>query len=144
MTNKQKQKGSNFEREVVDKLEEGIEGSSWKRIPGSGAMGTTLGEGLLMGDVSGDVPGFFRKFRGECKAGYNHSSDKAVKQFTLYKEWLDKIKEEATKTYSFPLLFCKFSGARTGVKSVVVMDMEDFILLMNKYIEITKELDKHG
>jgi len=144
MVNKKKIKGSNFEREVVEKMEELIPDSTWKRVPGSGAMGTTMGEGLLMADVIGDVPGFFRKFRGECKAGYNHSSDKEVKQFTLYKEWFDKIKMEASKTYSFPLLFGKLSGSRTGVKIFVAMDIEDFALLMNQYLELVKELNKHG
>ncbi len=144
MVNKKKVKGSNFERETVEKMMELVPGSTWKRVPGSGAMGTNLGEGLLMSDVIGEVPGFFRKFRGECKAGYNHSTDREVKQFTIYKEWLDKVKMEASKSFSFPLLFGKLSGARTGVKIFVAMDIEDFALLMNKYLEVVQELERHG
>ena len=142
MVNKAKIKGSAFEHKVVVLMNDRVKKSIWKRVPGSGAMGTSLNEGLLMADVTGDVEGFFAKIRAECKAGYNHSTGKEVKQFTIYKEWLDKIKREAQSSFSFPMLFGKFDEAREGVKVFVVMDVEDFAAILNKYQELVAELEK--
>jgi hypothetical protein len=142
MVNKQKQKGSAFEHDAVEELEELIEGSRWKRVAGSGALGTSLSEPLLMGDITGTVPGFSRKFRVECKVGYNNSTGKEVLQFTLKKEWLDKIRLEAQASYSFPFLLGKFSNARSGTKHFVVMDVRDFAELMNYISELNTDLEK--
>lgn len=60
--NKNKIKGSNFEREAAEVLEKNISNSKWKRIPSSGAMGTILGESLLTGDITGEVKNFPKKF----------------------------------------------------------------------------------
>lgn len=142
MVNKNKIKGSTFERDVVDFLNKKIRGSLWKRIPGSGAMGTSLGEPLLTGDILGEINGFFRKLRGECKAGYNSSTNKEVKQFTIKKEWFDKIQKEADNSFAFPIFLGKFSGARSGVKVFVAMDIENFCELINRYTELSEELEK--
>lgn len=141
MTNKQKIKGTDFENQVVDFLNKHIENSFWKRVVGSGAIGTQMGEPLLTGDVKGEVEGFYKKFKGECKAGYNSSVNKEIKQFTLKKEWLDKIKMEAEALHAFPLLFGKFSGARTGVKQFVVMDINNFVEIINEYLELKEDYD---
>lgn len=139
MVNKKKQKGSAWEAMLVDELNKKINNSEWKRVPGSGAMGTSIHEPLLMSDVKGDVNGFPKKLRGECKAGYNHSEGKETKQFTIKKEWLDKVAEEARASYSFPFLACKFDNARSGVKHFVVLDVDDFAYLINKVTELSKQ-----
>lgn len=136
-----KNKGSAFEGQVTKILNEKIKGAKFKRVPGSGAMGTALGESLLCGDVSGEIKGFPRKFRLEVKTGYNHSKNKEVKQFTLKKEWLDKIAEEASNTYSIPAVVGHFDGARSGTKHFVVLDIDWFITLVNWYTELQAEVD---
>jgi hypothetical protein len=142
LVNKAKIKGSAFEHKVTVLMNNLVEGSDFRRVPGSGAMGTTLNESLLMADVVGTVPGFFAKIRAECKAGYNHSTDKEVKQFTLQKEWLDKVKMEAKLSFGFPVLFGKFDNARDGVKVFVVMDIEDFAIILNRFRAMSEELEK--
>lgn len=140
--NKQKIKGDDWERLVVELLNKHVANSVWKKIPASGAMGTTLGEPLLTGDVKGDIEGFYKKVKAECKAGYNSSTNKEVKQFTLKKEWLDKIGEEAKALNALPVLFGKFSGARSGVKHFVVLDLNFFIEILNEYTELKQDFDK--
>lgn len=139
MVNKQKIKGSRFEKDIEKTLINLIPDSTWKRVPGSGALGTLVGENELTGDISGRVPGFPKRFRGECKTGYSNKSDGEAKSFSLKKLWLDKIKKEAQGTYSFPVLFGHFENARTGVKSFAVMDLEDFALMMNLFKEMNDD-----
>lgn len=136
-----KDKGSHFEGQVAKILGEKIKYSKFKRVPGSGAMGTAMGESLLCGDVVGEVEHFPKKFRLEVKTGYNTSKNKEVKQFTLKKEWLDKIAEEAENTYSIPAVVGHFDGARSGVKNFVVLDVEWFVELINWQTELQRELD---
>jgi Holliday junction resolvase len=136
MANPQKRKGSKFERDAVKILESLIEDSTWKRIPGSGAIGTSLGEPLLTGDIIGKVKRLSTPFKVEAKVGYG-----GKKQFGLKKEWLDKIKEEASQTYGFPFLIGKFSGATSGIKVFVVMDVEEFSSLINHITSLQEELE---
>jgi hypothetical protein len=139
-TNKSKVKGSRFEHDAVEILTQLVSGSKFKRIPGSGAIGTTLGESLLTGDIVGIIDNYPQRFKGECKVGYNSSTNKEVKQFTLKKEWLDKIFNEAQGTYSLPFLIGKFDNARAGTKVFVVLDVEVFAELINKYTDLQKGL----
>jgi len=143
MTNKNKIKGSTFERDVVKILNKLINGADFRRIPGSGAIGTATGESLLTGDIAGRISYFPVKFKGECKVGYNSSTNKEVKQFTLKKEWLDKIWEEASATYSLPLLFGKFDNARSGTKVFVVMDIDIFADLINRYTKLQRDFEEN-
>lgn len=136
--NKSKIKGSRFEHDAVEILTALIENSRWKRIAGSGAIGTSLGEPLLTGDVKGEIGSYPKKFRVECKVGYSSGQ----KQFTLKKEWLDKIAMEAGQTYSLPFLIGKFDNARAGVKTFIVMDTNVFAEIMNDYTELKEQLDK--
>lgn len=53
MTNKNKRKGSDWERQIAKIMNEGFDTDRWKRVPGSGALGTILGESSLVGDVKG-------------------------------------------------------------------------------------------
>lgn len=124
---KTKIKGAAFEAAAVDLLTEKIKGSSWKRVPLSGAMGTILNEPSLLGDVTGFVEPLGASFRVECKVGYGGKT-----QFTLKKEWLDKIKVEGALSYSLPILLGKFSGARDGTRVFVVMDIDTFSEIINR------------
>ena len=142
MTNKKKQKGSLFEHDLVVMLNEKIKNSVWKRIPGSGSMGTTLGEAELTADVVGKIDAFPKKIKGECKSGYNSSTNKETKSFRIMKEWLDKVKEESKANYSFPILFGKFDNVRdSGVKKIAVLDLDEFIYLINYITDLKEELD---
>ncbi len=126
MTSKQKRKGTDFENLAVEILNRLIRKSRWKRVPSSGAMGTILGEPLLLSDISGKVDSIPRQFKVEAKVGYGGAS-----QFTLKKEWLDKIAAEAKSMYGIPFLIGKFSGARDGVKVFIVLDVETFAEIIN-------------
>jgi hypothetical protein len=137
VTNSKKIKGSAFERLAVEILNKLVKNSKWKRIPGSGAIGTSLNEPMLTGDIFGSVDSIPKKFKGEAKVGYGGS-----KQFALKKEWLDKIKEEARNTYGFPFLIGKFSGAREGTKVFVVMDVEEFASILNHITKLQEQIDE--
>ena len=141
MTFKSKVKGGAFEHDAVELLNSKINGARFKRIPSSGALGTTFGEPLLTGDLKGEVEGIKRKFKVEAKCGYNSSTNKEVKQFTLKKEWLDKIIMEAKDALSTPLLIGKFSGARKGVQVFVVLDIDTLAYFINEISRLNKELE---
>lgn len=134
---KNKRKGSDFERLAVEILNLLVKDSEWKRIPGSGALGTSLGEPLLTADIVGKVSSIPKKFKGESKVGYG-----GAKQFALKKDWLDKVKMEADMSYSIPFLIGKFSGAREGVKVFVVTDVEVFASILNHITRLQEELDE--
>lgn len=144
MSNPSKIKGSNFERDVAEILTRLIKKSIWRRVAGSGAIGTIMFEPLLNSDVKGRVESIPQEFKVECKVGYNSSKDKAVKQFTLKKEWLDKIAQEASNVFGIPILVGKFLGAREGTKVFVTMDVEVFAGLVNRVTELHEELLKLG
>lgn len=141
MSNPNKIKGSAFERELAEILTKFVKGSLWRRVAGSGALGTIMREPLLSSDVRGKVNSMKKGFRVECKVGYNTAKDSGVKQFTLKKEWLDKVKEEADSSYSIPVLFGKFLGAREGTKIFAVMDIAVFAEIINTITELRDELD---
>ena len=139
MVNKEKRKGTDWERQLVDLILNRVEKSKAKRIAGSGALGTALEEPALTGDVILEFPGFSKKFRVECKVGYGGN-----KQLTVKKEWFDKINEEAKSSYSIPMLACKFLDAReNGVKYFVALDINTFCDIINYVNDLKKELDMH-
>jgi Holliday junction resolvase len=135
MVNKNKIKGSTFERELVEDLNKDIKNGSFKRVPGSGAIGTTMNEPSLTADVVGKMPGFSKRFKIECKAGYG-----GKEQFTIKREWLEKIKMEAGKDYSFPMLAGKFIGARNS-KYFFVLEYADMLYLLDLIQDLQKEID---
>lgn len=139
MANPMKRKGSDFERLSVEILNTLIKDSAWKRVPGSGAIGTLLAEPLLTADIIGVVKSVPKKFKVEAKVGYGGAT-----QFALKKEWLDKIKQEADATFSIPLLIGKFSGSREGVKVFVTMDVETFASIINHITRLQEQLDNLG
>jgi len=126
-----KDKGSRFEREIVDVLNTKFKGQFWKRIPMSGAIGTIVNESNLTGDIVGKIPGFPRRIKGECKVGYA----KSAKSMTIKKEWLDKLVEEASHDRSFPVLFGKFENTHSGVKYFAVLPIENFVELLSMLME---------
>lgn len=130
---KGKDKGKRWERDAVRILEEYL-GGTWKRIPGSGALGTYLEEPGLTGDIIGNLEFVPRNFKLEAKTGYG-----GHKQMTVKREWFKKIRDEAEQTYSIPGLICKFSGARDVSKYFIAFDLDAFKQLMNFFAEIYEE-----
>lgn len=144
MSNPNKIKGTAFENLAAELLNRLIRKSKWKRVIGSGAFGTIMHEPSLSSDVKGEVGSIPQEFKVECKVGYNNSKAEGVKQFTLKKEWLDKVKVEADQSYAIPMFMGKFLGAREGVKVFVVLDVETFADLINRITELTEELANDG
>jgi hypothetical protein len=134
MSNPQKIKGTAFENLATDLLNKLIKKSRWKRIPGSGALGTIMKESFLTSDINGKVDSIGKGFKVEAKVGYGGKT-----QFTLKKEWLDKIAEEASASYSIPMLVGKFLGSREGTKVFVVLDIEVFAELINIITELVED-----
>jgi hypothetical protein len=139
--NKNKIKGSTWERDVTELLNTKIHGAHFKRIAGSGAIGTTMGESLLTGDVTGSIPGIPKKFKAECKTGYSNKTDAECKSLAVQKEWLDKIKKEAETAYSYPMFLGKFQNVRQGVRYFVAFDFDTFVDMMNYVADLKQELD---
>jgi|WetSurMetagenome_2_1015567.scaffolds.fasta_scaffold281023_2 Holliday junction resolvase len=137
MTNPQKIKGDKFERDLAEILNKLIINSKWKRIPGSGAIGTIMGEPSLTADIVGKVDSIPRQFKVECKVGYGGS-----KQSIIKKEWLDKIKMQAESTFGIPILAGKFLGSREGVQVFITMDVATFAELVNKITDLQEQLDE--
>lgn len=126
MVNKSKRKGSDFEREFVEMLNSSIYGANAKRVPASGAMGTSLNEPLLEGDVKATFKGLNKPIRFELKAR------SGATQLAVKREWMNKIKMEAEHSFAYPSVACKLIGARKadGVKFFVIFDFDTFVELM--------------
>jgi len=137
MSSPQKLKGSKFERDIAEELTEKIINSRWKRVPGSGAIGTIVGEPFLTGDVNGTVDSIGKKFKVEAKVGYG-----GAKQFALKKEWLEKIREEADGSYAIPILAGKFSGSRGNIRTFIVLETDVFADLINLITEKDLEIQR--
>ena len=133
--NKQKDKGSRWEREAAELLSTEFPGS-WRRVPMSGAMGTILEIPDLNGDLRGNYSFFPQKFIGEAKVGYGGT------EMTVRKEWFDKVKEEASKSYALPVVLLKFEKARSGVRHVIAMDFHTWGIVMAYVEELRKEVEE--
>lgn len=131
-----KKKGTDFERDIIKKLNTKVKKGKFKRVAGSGAFGTIMSIPDLFGDITGEVEGFPKKFRGEAKVGYG-----GAKSLTMKKEWLDKIVMEANSTYSIPFLIARFSNSRSGVEEFAVLDFDTFVYLLNLVTSLAKEFD---
>lgn len=139
MVNKQKQKGTQWEHLFLELVERNIKDTKQaKRIAGSGALGTNLNEPFLKGDFVLEFSGFPRKFRGEAKVGYG-----GAHQLTVKRDWLNKIIEEAHSTYSYPIVACKFLGAKSsaGAQYFIIFDFDTFCDIINYVNETKRELD---
>lgn len=133
--NKQKDKGNQWERDAVILLNRDFPGA-WKRIPLSGAMGTSLEIAELIGDLRGKYPFFPLKFVGEAKVGYGGT------QMQIQKGWFDKVAEEAKSIYGLPVVLLKFEKARSGVRHVIAMDFDTWDTIMTGYQELHDEVVK--
>jgi hypothetical protein len=138
MVNKQKIKGTQWENQIVGLIQDNIKNSKAKRIAGSGAIGTSLQEPLLTGDIIIDFKSFPKKFRAEAKVGYG-----GEKQLTLKRDWFNKIKAEAESSYSIPIIICKFLGSRKtdGIQYFVSIDFDTFCSIINYIEDLKQELD---
>lgn len=134
-----KNKGARFEKEIVDYFNEKLAEAKFKRIPGSGAIGTVVNEPFLKGDIVGTVYGLPKRMKGECKFGYGGEN-----QLTVKREWINKIMEEAEQDYAIPFLLAKFSGARSkdGVRVFAIFDVDTVVYLLNLLTSLQKELDE--
>jgi len=135
MVNKNKIKGSNWERKAAEELNKKFP-DTWRRIPLSGALGTTLDIPSLQGDVSGNYLFLPFKFYGEAKVGYGGAS------MTIQKEWFDKIKKEAENNYAKPVVLLKFEKSNSGVRHVIAMDFETWDDIMLHIQSLRDELEK--
>jgi len=133
-----KDKGAAFERELVKTLNEKIKKGTFKKVPGSGAIGTVLNEPLLTADIKGTVEGFPKTIKIECKVGYGGKT-----QLALKRAWLNKIKMEADSSWSFPILIGKFSGARAadGIQQFAVLGIDDLVYMFNHISNLSRELE---
>lgn len=135
MGRRSKQAGSRWEREAAKELSK-YKGK-WKRVPGSGALGTIMNDASLQADVVGEYPWWHNEIRAEAKYGYGGKT-----QITLKREWLDKIREEAKGTDSFPCLLLKMrdviSGDRNSAK-LICFNFDTWNNLMEEIGELWEE-----
>ena len=127
----QKRSGTDFERKITKRLDRLSKLWKWKRVAGSGALGTILKEPGLTGDIIGKAENVPFAIKLEAKFGYGGS-----KQLTIKKEWLDKISKEAFATRDLPALVARFKNARDGVEEFVCMDIDTFVWLIDYLAEI--------
>lgn len=130
-----KRKGKRWERDAVKELNKAF-GEVWKRIPGSGALGTQLSISQLKGDLVGKYKFIKSPFRGEAKTGYGGATQLAIKR-----EWFDKIAEEAKSGMRnhIPIVICKFSGSRSDTRYFISMTFQAWDELMQEVKDIYEE-----
>lgn len=143
MSSPQKDKGSRFEREAASDLS--VSGGSWKRIPGSGSLGTNLNISYLTGDLEGHYPWFGRAIKAENKYGYGTSQ-----RMTILREWLIKVREQAGKDNKYPCLLLKFdsvTGGDIGSAKLICFNFDTWNRMMadleELYTEHSSLLDKY-
>jgi len=132
MGRSQKRSGSRWEREAAKELSKHC--GKWKRVPGSGALGTQLGDSSLLGDLVGYYPWFKQPIKAEAKFGYGGS-----KQITVKRSWIVKIRDQAGRAYA--ALILKFKGVYSGDPSakLIVFDFETWHRMMNDLEDLWEE-----
>ena len=124
-----KKKGNRWEGDAMKILNVQYP-NTWKKIPGSGSLGTIMNWNNLRGDLIGKYYFLSKRIRADAKTGYGGAT-----QLTIKREWLSKIREEAEANISdIPCLICKFSGSRTDVRYFVALDFDAWHELLG-YIE---------
>lgn len=141
--NRSKAKGDRFEREVAKDLS--VHGGKWRRIPGSGSIGTNLKMSNLTGDLEGTYPWFTKAIKGEAKVGYGTS-----KQMQLKREWFTKVREQAKADNKYPVVIVKFddvTGGDLGSAVAVCINMDTWNTMMSDIERLNDEyialLNKH-
>lgn len=99
-------KGNRWERLCAKKLSKKF--GKWRRMPGSGAYGTLLGDASIACDLKGEYP-WWNQLSGEAKYGYGSS-----KQMTIKREWMQKIREVAKRSNAHACVLLKFKDVRAG------------------------------
>lgn len=130
-----KDKGARWERDAVKILNEQYP-HTWKKVPGSGAIGTILEIGELKADLVGRYHFLPFTLRGEAKTGYGGATQLAVKR-----EWLEKVRMQAEDAFlpEVPILIGKFSGSRSSVRYFMIMDFDAFHSLMFAFDDLYNE-----
>lgn len=134
-----KRKGSDFERYIANTLKKEVKGSVWRRIPGSGALGTILHESSLQGDVFGFLGEGLEDFSFSIEAKYGYGGDK---QITFKRDWIAQAKRSAESIISnpIPVVVIRFKNAKkNGV--VYCFEQEDFIRLLRNIIKLRDEYE---
>ena len=132
---KSKDKGSRWERDAVEILNAEYD-HTWKKVPGSGALGTIIEIGELKADLVGRYYFLPFTFRGEAKTGYGGS-----KQLAIKKEWLEKVRQQADDAFmpEVPILIAKFSGSRSSIRYFVILDFEAFHSILSATDDLYQE-----
>jgi hypothetical protein len=94
-------KGKEFERETA-----ALAGKYGKRVPLSGAIGTTWGS-QLAGDAIWKFPWLSKSINLESKHGYG-GKKKEQKSMTIYREWFTKHINQARALGFYPAWAMKF------------------------------------
>lgn len=133
MGNASRDYGLDWERELVrvfKKLD-----PKCLRTPNSGAFGTRQGIAALQGDVLFGVDDL--QFLVEAKAGYGGSKSMALK-----KEWIIKTIAEAENQIPqrIPLLALKFKNGRGKQAKNILLTIEDFMFILEKYRVLDEKL----
>lgn len=143
MYNRSKQKGDTFERKAAKMLT--INGGTWRRIPGSGSIGTNLKMSNLTGDLEGHYPWFKKGIKGESKVGYGTS-----KQMQLKREWFTKVREQSILDNKYGVVVVKFddvTGGDIGSATAMCINLDTWNLMMKDIQELYSEyialLDKY-
>lgn len=139
MVNKQKIKGTKWETDLVKLLEPHAE--YVKRIPGSGALGTTLKESGLTGDVKLKYKFLPKEFKIEAKTGYGGATQMAVQR-----GWMAKVREEAKANNSIPAVSFKFRDVLAGDKESakwICFTLEDWNGIVNYLNELFSDLESY-
>jgi hypothetical protein len=119
--------GKRWEREAARELTTGC--GSWKRMPGSGSFGTAIGDASITGDLLGRYP-WWKDLKAEAKFGYGTS-----KKMNLKREWLVKIREQASRSRQYPCLLLKFKGVTGGdleSAKLIAFDLETWKKMMEQ------------
>ena len=141
--NRSKIKGDKFERDAAKVLS--VNGGNWRRIPGSGSIGTSLKISDLTGDLAGTYSWFTKALRGEAKVGYGTS-----KQMQLKREWFTKVREQANLDNKYPVVIVKFNdvtGGDIGSATAICINIDTWNLMMKDIQRLNDEylalLEKH-
>lgn len=118
-----KDKGNRWERESAKLLNENFP-DTWKRVPGSGAIGTIAGEPILAADIVGRYHFLSKPVMGEAKVGYGGKS------MTIQKDWFDHVQTVADGVHGIPVVVLKFERSISGVKHVMAVSFETWDYLM--------------
>ncbi len=145
-------RGKAFERETA-----ALAGKRGKRVPLSGALGTTAGISSLAGDVVWDLP-WFNHGKGvqiECKHGYDSGAkgtncalcgrklEKPIENaasMTIYRKWFEKHMEQGDELGFYPIFAMKFKLARDS--KFVIIPFSTMAKMLKEMEDVWLELEE--